>query len=113
MTTQLQTIREGRLLALPDGFGGVDLVVLPRIGVDRWPLGTLDRPYVERCEGCDGTRIAHAGDMLVGPCSSCHGLGEVLMAWSDDGGYQRVICLPAIIGTPYIHQARTAGIDLR
>lgn len=65
------TIREGRLVALEvaglsPAFTHVEVLVLPPPG--QLPEGTLDRPWMESCEGCvDGTlggRVTPA----AGPC---------------------------------------------
>lgn len=108
-----EMLRDGRRVVVEDGFGGVDLLVLPRVGVDPWPLGTLGRPYTETCEGCDGCgTLARRVTPAVGPCDACWGIGRVLLVWSEDAPLRVVAVAPAI-GTPYITEAWRAGHDLR
>lgn len=118
-----EMLRDGRRVVVEDGFGGVDLLVLPRVGVDAWPSGTLDRPYTERCEACGGCGRPTAWRLMPGttawreaqaegPCGACWGIGRVLFVWTEEAPL-RVVCLPPALGTPYIAEAWRAGHDLR
>lgn len=108
----VQTIRDGRLLAFEtcefDELR-VEVAVLPP--VDELPLGTLDRPWTEVCEGCLGTSHAMRCDgatcadvVLAGPCPDCWGTGRVLFAFAD--GMKRglrAVLVPPAVAAPYVH----------
>lgn len=91
--------REGALVAF-DGAYRVTLVTLA-------PIEGWDAPWTEKCEGCDGSGVAHAGVRLEGPCSSCWGSGRVLFAFEPDNMPCAVV-VPPVIAQPWIARSEAS-----
>jgi hypothetical protein len=101
-----QIIRDGDLVLVGSCLDGIDPYLLD-LGA-KYP----SEPWSERCEGCDGSGITHAGERLVGPCSSCWGLGRVVFAFHADELGASVV--PAVVGTPWLFdRSAKDALDLR
>lgn len=107
------TIRDGRLLAFEaPGFdpdvAHVTIVVLPPAD-EPMVIGTLDRPWTEECDGCDG--LGHLGRRLppaAGPCDSCWGTGRALFAFDAEAGLLAVF-VPPHIAARHVHELDAAA----
>lgn len=102
-------VRIDELEVLVEELGEIRVLRLPA-DANHQPLGIVDIPFCEPCEGCgdpsgrkpgNGIRCGgQFGDQTV--CSLCLGTGRTLFAWTAGVGPSVPVSVPAALAAPWL-----------